>query len=113
MRAGFLAVLLAVAAGKPALAEDSIVTAGTGVLTMCRSWLVYTSCQDYNHVTVPTRVKVGESLELVFGSNTKKIQFPVARITRQGDRCTAYNEASGGSEKVDKLEFEPCRSAAP
>lgn len=114
-RAFLIASLVLAATAMPVIAaetEESIVTPGVGVLTMCRSWVVYTSCSDYNHVVVPGRVKIGDSLDLVFGSNTKKISFPVVRITQQGDRCTVYNSASG-TEKVDKIELQPCRAGVP
>src|SRR5262249_30214597 len=90
------AVALVVAA-QPATAESptEIRTPGEATLTMCRSWVVYSDCHSYNHIAVPRRIRVGDTLGLDFGSNPKEYQFPVARIVRDADRCTIYSEMQG------------------
>src|ERR1700756_4856911 len=70
-----------------ALAEDggsAIKTSGAARLTMCRSWLLFSTCRDYYNVAVPDRIALGDHLPLNFGSNTKAYEFPVVRIVRRG-----------------------------
>ncbi len=97
-------VLVPAAAAGPAAA---VTTPGTGTLTMCRNWLVYTSCSTYHHVAMPQRVAVGDRFTLVFGSNLKEYDFRVARIAQSGDRCTIHSTV--GNNKID---IAPCRAAA-
>src|SRR5690348_1185765 len=73
-----------------AIAQESgaaVTTSGSGVLTICRDWLVYNSCTTYN-VAVPKRVGVGDSILLTYGSNPKDYNFRVLRIRRDGEGCT-------------------------
>lgn len=99
----------------PALAAGAKVveTDGLGRLTICRSWLFFTSCQSYNHIAIPTRVTVGDTIELIFGSNTKKIRYPIASIAQSGKSCTIYNTTPPDPDKkVDRI-VAPCRAATP
>lgn len=109
------AALLAIAGlGVSALAADAVdtvVTPGQGRLIMCRDWLVYTSCWSYHHIAIPTHIKIGDALDLAFGSNNKEISFPVARILREGDRCDLYNTPSGAIRKVNRIKVEGCKPA--
>lgn len=108
------AVMVAGIAGS-ALAADAVKTIdtpGQGRLIMCRDWLVYTSCWHYSHVAIPAHIKIGDSLDLYFGSNNKEMSFPVARILRDGDRCEIYNTPNGATKKVNRVRVEPCTSAA-
>lgn len=110
------AVILLAATGLSAVADDTvktIETPGSATLTMCRSWLFFSSCQTYNHVDVPKKIKLGDSVDLVFGSNTKQVAFPVARIARAGDRCTIYNDPDAAPHDSDRIEVDPCRGATP
>jgi hypothetical protein len=52
---------------------------------------------------------------LDFGSNPKQYGFPVARIARDGDRCTIYGAAEGEPDQINRIVVEPCleRSAVP
>jgi hypothetical protein len=99
--------LLAAAA---ALAEDvkAVTTTGSATLTMCQSWLVYSSCRSYNRVEVPQALKVGQTVVLEFGSNTKTYRFPVARIDRDGQHCTVYSEKEGDPENINRFVVDPC-----
>lgn len=105
--AAALAAVPAIAAGPKAVETD-----GRGVLTICRSWLFYTSCQSYNHIAIPARIAVGDEITVIFGSNTKKIGYPIAAITRAGDSCTIYNAEPDGAENVDHI-VTACRPAGP
>jgi hypothetical protein len=107
-------LLLAVAAIHRAAAADvqAIETGGSGVLTMCQSRMVYQDCRDYHHITVPTRINVGDSFEVDFGSNPKQYQFPAARIERDGERCVIYSEATGDGKEMNRIEVIPCHEAS-
>jgi hypothetical protein len=110
-----LAVLAFAALAGSALAAEpvsTIDTPGQGRLIMCRDWLVYTSCWSYHHIAIPTHVKIGDTLDLAFGSNNKEIDFPVARILRDGDRCDLYNTPNGAIRKVNRIKVEGCKPAA-
>ena len=110
-----LYVLLALGGtGVSAAAADGglemIETPGSGALTMCRSWFFFNSCQSYNHVELPARITVGDRVTLVFGSNTKQVGFQAGRITRNGDRCTIYQDPGATSgDDVDRIEIDSCR----
>lgn len=111
-----LAVIACAGLGGAALAADpvtSVDTPGKGRLIMCRDWLVYTSCWSYHHVAIPARVKVGDNLDLSFGSSNKEITFPVERILQNGDRCDIYDTADGAVRKVNRIKVEGCKAAAP
>ncbi|HEX3884405.1 MAG TPA: hypothetical protein VHW66_17250 [Stellaceae bacterium] len=90
----------------------TIDTPGTGRLIMCRDWLVYTSCWSYRHVAIPVHIKIGDSLDVTFGSNNKTISFPVERILHVGDRCDVYNTPDGAVRKVNRIKIEGCTAAA-
>jgi hypothetical protein len=112
---GALGMLALVWVGGSAIAADAvntIDTSGQGRLIMCRDWLVYTSCWHYSHIVLPPRIKIGDSLDLNFGSNNKDMTFPVARILRDGDRCDLYNTADGAVRKVNRVRVEPCKPVA-
>lgn len=97
----------AFAAGAKAVETD-----GLGVLTICRSWMLFTSCNSYNHIAIPARLAVGDTIDLIFGSNTKKIRYPIAVIAQSGDSCTIYNAVPRGAKRVDNI-VTSCRPAAP
>jgi hypothetical protein len=103
--AGFGSLLAA--AAMAAEAARTVTTGGNGELTMCRSWLLFSTCHDYHHIPLPARVSVGDTLHLRFGSNQKDYNFPVGHITVDGDRCTLLGDGSG-----NKIEAAPCRWAA-
>jgi len=91
---------------------DAVTTPGIGRLTMCRDWLVTSSCSTYGRVALPEHVAVGDQLVLSYGSNPKRYIFHVARLHQQGDRCTILSEASGANEEGEKIEVTQCLGAA-
>ena len=107
-RFGTLAAALLAAGAASGETVKSVGTGGLGTLTMCRNWMVYSDCRTYNHVAVPPRIAVGDSIGLDFGSNPKEYQFPVARIVRKGNRCTIYSETTGEPERLNRIVVEPC-----
>ena len=106
-RAGSIILLLAGAA-RAADGVKAIETDGVGTLTMCRDWVVYDSCNVYNHVAVPKRIAVGDTVPLSFGSDNKQYAFPVARVIKNGIVCTVLSQADGDPEKMDKFEVPSC-----
>ena len=97
-------------AGVASAANDvtAIKTPRTGKLTKCASRLFYQDCNEYHHIKVPRRIKLGDHVRLTYGSNPKSYNFPVARISRDGDTCTLYSEESGDPEKMDRIEITSC-----
>jgi hypothetical protein len=87
----------------------AIATEGKGNLTMCPGW-VYRSCNLYHHIELPSQIAVGDTVRVGFGSNPKRYRFPVARILRDGDRCTVFSQ-NAETENVEKLEVDSCRAA--
>jgi hypothetical protein len=109
-----LTVLAVFGLGSAALAADpvnTVDTPGRGRLIMCRDWLVYTSCWSYHHIAIPTQIKIGDNLDLFFGSNNKEISFSVERILRNGSRCDLYNTTNGAIHKVNRIKVEGCKAA--
>ena len=102
---------LAAAADQP----DTVVAVqpgGPGVLTKCRDWLMARSCHHYHHISLPSRVAVGDTITLSFGSSPKEYDFLVAQIALEGDHCTIFSRLDGGDrEREDKIEVAPCYPA--
>lgn len=109
LAAAFLAVATA-----PLAAEtiEAVTTPRSGVLTICRSWIVYRSCKPYYRVPIPERVAVGDRLKLTFGSNPKDYVFHVVQIRPKGDGCTILSDVSGGAEDGERLDVSPCQPAS-
>jgi hypothetical protein len=84
---------------------------GAGVLTKCRNWLVTRSCRTYHHISLPSRVAVGDTITLSFGSSPKEYGFPVARIALEGDRCVIFSEVDGDRPRRDEIKVAPCYRA--
>ena len=111
MRAG--AVLLLAAAPALALADDvgAVSTPGKGDLTMCPvTFALYRSCNLYHHIKLPPQIAIGDKVRLRYGSNPKRYNFPVARIARDGAKCTVYSQTAD-TENVDKIEIASCADA--
>jgi hypothetical protein len=109
-----IATLLIAVATDAAAADDaltSIETVGPGTLTMCRSWLLFNSCRDYSNITLPRRIAVGDKVPLIFGSNPKGYNFPVARILQSGEGCVLLSGGSDSTQNVEKIEVASCRAA--
>ena len=85
---------------------------GPGVLTKCRNWLMASSCKSYQHITLPPRIAVGDTITVSFGSSTKEFVFPVARIALKGDHCAIFSKADGDRHHMDKINVAPCGRAA-
>jgi len=91
--------------GRAAAGDVEAVAPGTsGVLTKCRGWLVATSCRTYQHISLPPRIAVGDTLTLRFGSNPKDYAFPVARIDLKGQHCAIFSEAEGNRHRIDRID---------
>jgi len=113
LRSRLVAVALLVSVAQAVAADgiSAVSTTGSGTLTMCRSWLLFHTCRDYNNVELPRRVAVGDSLPLSFGSNPKDYTFPVARIAPAGGGCVLISEATGDPNKANRIEIASCRDA--
>jgi hypothetical protein len=109
---------LLIAAGSfgPAAADEpdtveAVEPGGPGVLTKCRDWLVTSSCKTYHHISLPSRIAVGDTITLSFGSSHKEYEFPVARIALTGDHCAIFSEADGDRHQMDKINVALCYRA--
>ena len=85
---------------------------GPGVLTKCRDWLVARSCKRYHHITLPSRIAVGDTITVTFGSSPKEYAFPVARIAQKGRHCVIFSDTEGDRRHVDKIDVAPCYRAS-
>src|SRR2546423_10543595 len=79
-----------------------------GVLTKCRGWLVTRSCRTYHHIRLPSRIAVGDTITVSFGSHPKEYRFSVARIALKDDHCTIFSDADEDRQKMDKINVAPC-----
>jgi len=104
----FCAALASAEAGDLA---GAVTIQGSGQLTICRSWLVYTSCTTHK-VHLPERITVGELVELNYGSNAKNHIFRIAVIRREGDGCVILSAVGEGRENGEKLEVARCGPAS-
>ena len=84
--------------------------AGPGILTKHLDWLIITSRRIYHHIMLPTRVAVGDKLNLSFGSNQKTYTFSVAQIILKGNHCEIYSQ-SEVDHQPDKIDVVPCYAA--
>lgn len=64
-------------------AVSAVATKGKATLKLCRNWLIKQHCREYG-VDIPTRVAVGDSFEVTFGSNPKTMQFRVKNALLRG-----------------------------
>ena len=116
LRAAIAGLLLAATiVGAPAAREPDSVEAvepgGPGELTKRRDWLVASSCNTYQHISLPPRIAVGDTIPVSFGSHPKEFRFFVARIALKGDQCAIFSEAHGDRHQMDKINVAPCRRA--
>ena len=118
LRSSIAGVWLAAAAivSPTAAREPDEVTAvepgGPGVLTKCRNWLVTTSCKTYQHIDLPPRIAVGDTISVSFGSHPKDFQFFVARIALKRNHCAIFSETHGDRHEMDKINVAPCYPAS-
>src|SRR5438046_7905087 len=94
---GWFASLVVVVSCDVAAAEavQAVHPGGPGMLTKCRGWLVASSCRTYHHISLPSRIAVGDTVLVSFGSHPKEYGFFLARIALKGDRSTILSEATG------------------
>jgi len=109
----FAGLVVAVSFGAAADAVEEVHPGGPGMLTKCRDWLVASSCRTYHHIRLPSRIAVGDTITVSFGSDPKEYGFFVARIALEDDRCTLFTEATGDRHGMDKIDITPCYPAGP
>lgn len=86
---------------------DAVMIEGSGVLTTCRSWILFTSCTTHK-VRLPERVAAGDKVILSYGSNPKNYTFEIALIRLQDDACTLMSESSRSDGLGEKIEVARC-----
>lgn len=106
------AAIIGVSAAREPDKAMAVEPGGPGVLTKCRNWLITTSCKTYNHIDLPPRIAVGDTIPLSFGSHPKEFQFSVARIALKGRHCAIFSEAHGDRHEMDKINVAPCYRAS-
>jgi hypothetical protein len=113
-RAWIAGFLIAAGGFGPAAAADqpdtvvAVQPGGPGVLTKCRDWLVTSSCKRYHHITLPPRIRVGDTITVTFGSSPKEYAFPVARIAHKGGHCVIFSDTDGDRHHMDRISVAPC-----
>jgi hypothetical protein len=112
---GWFATLMVTVSFGVAAADaiDAVHPRGSGMLTKCRDWLVASTCRTYHHIRLPSRIAVGDTITVSFGSAPKEYGFFVARIELEGDQCTIFSEATGDRHGMDKINITPCHPAGP
>ena len=104
-----VAATASIAAAEPV---SAVTTSGTGVLTKCRQWLVYKSCNKYNKVALPARIAIGDKLTISYGSNNKNYVFEVGGIRSNGEGCQLLNAETDAGEDYENIEIAQCRPAS-
>jgi hypothetical protein len=112
LAAALLAISAALCPGAAADAVEAVAISSPGILTKCRSWVLFNSCKSHK-VALPERVAVGDQIELSYGSNPKSFTFPVRRIVQHGSGCTIFSQAGSAAEQGDKIEVAGCQPTAP
>ena len=113
LRVRIAGLLIAAGGFGPAAADQpdtahAVTPGGPGVLTKCRGWLVTSSCRTYHHISLPSRIAVGDTINISFGSHPKEYRFSVARIALKDDHCTIFSDADEDRHKMDKINVAPC-----
>jgi hypothetical protein len=49
---------------------------------------VAATCRTYRHISLPSRIAVGDTITIPFGSHPKEFGFSVARIDLEGQHCS-------------------------
>lgn len=104
-----LAVFLPIVSAAGAV--EAVTTPGSGDLTMCRSWLVYASCNTYHKIALPARIAIGDTVTVTFGTNPKDYNFQVTQILRQGQGCKILSKASAPDGEGERIEIAQCQPA--
>jgi hypothetical protein len=100
LRVRIAGLLIAAGIFGPAAADQpdtvkTVTPGGPGVLTKCRGWVVTSSCRTYHHISLPSRIAVGDTITISFGSHPKEFGFSVARIDLKGQHCAIFSKAEG------------------
>lgn len=110
----WLAGFMIAAAGVGSAAQPNTVGAvtpgGAGVLTKHLDWLVTSSRRTYHHINLPSRIAVGDTITLSFGSSPKTYGFTVARIILKGNHCEIFSR-NEIRHRRDKINVSPCYPA--
>ena len=117
LRVRIAGLLIAAGSFGPAAADQpdtvkAVTPGGPGVLTKCRGWVVTSSCRTYHHISLPSRIAVGDTITISFGSHPKEFGFSVARIDLKGQHCAIFSKADGDRHQMDKINVAPCGRAA-
>src|SRR3984893_9509829 len=67
---------------------------------------VTSSCRTYHHISLPSRIAVGDTITISFGSHPKEFGFSVARIDLKGQHCSIFSKAEG-DRHLDKINVAP------
>ena len=108
--AAVIALTTVSAASLPAIAADLVGAAiirGSGKVIICRNWVAFDSCTK-NHVVLPQRIAVGETVELRYGSDPKRYAFHVALIRLRGAGCVILIEGSDENEAGARIDVARC-----
>lgn len=112
----WIAVLLIVAGTGVQATElrtvDAVEPKSPGLLTKCFGWLIPGPCRTYHHISLPSRITVGDTITVTFGSNTKTYRFVVSRIVLQGDRCQIFRQTGKNYQRTDRLDVAHCYLAS-
>jgi hypothetical protein len=90
-------------------APEAVTTPGSGDLTICRSWIVYASCNTYHKVSLPSRIAIGDAITVTYGSNPKDYTFHVTRILQQDNGCRILSDASDTKGEGERIDLAQCR----
>src|SRR6266478_5233347 len=114
IRGWFASLMVAVSFGVAAAdAIEAVYPHGSGVLTKCRDWLVASSCRTYHHISLPSRIAVGDTIFVSFGSDRKEYGFFVARIALEGDKEPVLLPIAAEREGVRVLCRSDCARGRP
>jgi hypothetical protein len=113
LRVRIAGLLIAAGSFGPAAADQpdtvkAVTPGGPGVLTKCRGWVVTSSCRTYHHISLPSRIAVGDTITISFGSHPKEFGFSVARIDLKGQHCAIFSKAEADRHRMDKINIAPC-----
>lgn len=61
------------------------------------------SCRTYHHISLPSRIAVGDTITISFGSHPKEYGFSVARIALKDDHGTIFSDADEDRQKEARV----------
>jgi hypothetical protein len=99
--------IIACGFGRAAAGDVEAVAPGaSGVLTKCRGWLVVTSCKTYQHISLPPRIAVRDTITLRFG-RPQGLCVSGRADRPEGQHCVIFSEAEGNRQPNGQ---DRCRS---